>query len=570
MEIPDFNTWSTRMQGEKYLKSHYPEFYNYLLTHYPNISNIKEKIYLYRNNLKEPYRCIICGTFTKYDGPTKGYRLYCSSKCCNNDPNKIQKTKNNNFVKYGVENISQLEKIKEKKKQTSLRNYGVEHPSQLEEIKEKVKKTNLEKYGVKHPSQLEEIKEKVKKNNLKKYGVEHPSQLEEIKEKKKQTSLRNYGVEHPSQSEEVKQNTIKTFNKNYIKSHTDIIEIIEDDGEKLYRCKCPHKDCSKCGNNNFLINKILYHSRKYQNIELCTILNPIDNKSKNTSLEIFVKKILDDNNIEYISNERVCNNLELDIYIPSFNIGIECNGCFWHSDGKKSKNYHYHKYSSYKENGIQVLSIWEDWIKNKPNIVSSIILSKLGKYKEKIYARKCFIKKVDHNECVNFLEKNHIQGNSNSSIRLGLYYKDELVSLMCFSKKRRNMMGKNEDKEDWELLRFCNKLNTQVIGGAGKLLNHFIKNYNPLQIISFASHDISNGGLYEKLGFELENSSYGSYWYIDNKTMIRYHRYCFRKSELIKKGYDENLSEFQIMDNLNYFRIYDSGQSKYILKKELY
>jgi hypothetical protein len=47
--------------------------------------------------------------------------------------------------------------------------------------------------------------------------------------------------------------------------------------------------------------------------------------------------------------------------------------------------------------------------------------------------------------------------------------------------------------------------------------------------------------------------------------LIRYHRYTFRKSELVKKGYDKNKSEFEIMDDLKYYRIYDSGQSKYML-----
>ena len=123
---------------------------------------------------------------------------------------------------------------------------------------------------------------------------------------------------------------------------------------------------------------------------------------------------------------------------------------------------------------------------------------------------------------------------------------------------------------EWELVRFCNKLNTQVIGSASRLLNYFIKKYNPNSIVSFASHDISNGNLYKILGFDKISEYEGSYWYIDSN-MLRYHRYTFRKSELIKKGYDSNKTEFQIMDELKYLRIYDSGQSKYILqiKKDL-
>jgi hypothetical protein len=86
---------------------------------------------------------------------------------------------------------------------------------------------------------------------------------------------------------------------------------------------------------------------------------------------------------------------------------------------------------------------------------------------ESIYARKCQLREVIDTSIVRkFLNDNHIQGYSHSSIKIGLYYEDELVSLMIFGKKRKNM----------ELIRFCNKLNTNVIGGSSKLFKHFTKN----------------------------------------------------------------------------------------------
>ena len=499
MNIPDFETWSTKMQGETYLKKHFPEFLQILNNLYPNIQTIREKIYLYRNRLKEPGRCVVCGNYTKYDGPSKGYRIYCSSKCCNNDNDKKNKTKFKMMEKYGVEN---------------------------------------------------------------------PSQINEVKEKKKETCLKNYGVEHPMLSKTIKDKAFNSYIKNYIKEHEDILSITKNDiGEKIYTCLCDDPTCNLCKHRQYVISGSLYHSRNYQKITKCTIKNPIDEKTKDTSIELFVRNILDKYNVKYITNKRIINNLELDIYIPSKNIGIECNGIYWHSDKVKSKDYHNNKYNYYKNNNIQLLSIWEDWIKMKPKIVESIICSKLGIYENKLFARKCEIRNVSYNECKDFLNKNHIQGNSNSSVRLGLYQNDVLKSVMCFSKKRRSMIGnKIKDESEWELTRFCTELNTIIIGGASKLLKYFIKQYNPASIISFASHDISNGSLYNKLGFVCTSEFNSSYWYIDEKTLIRYHRYVFRKSELIKMGYDKNLSEFDIMNNLQYYRIFDSGQSKYVLK----
>jgi ribosomal protein S26 len=54
------------------------------------------------------------------------------------------------FKKYGVYNISQSNKIKEKKKKTNIKNWGVENVFQSEIIKNKSKKTIFEKYGVNH------------------------------------------------------------------------------------------------------------------------------------------------------------------------------------------------------------------------------------------------------------------------------------------------------------------------------------------------------------------------------------------------------------------------------------
>lgn len=129
---------------------------------------------------------------------------------------------------------------------------------------------------------------------------------------------------------------------------------------------------------------------------------------------------------------------------------------------------------------------------------------------------------------------------------------------MCFSKSPRS--------NEWELVRFCNKLYTRVIGAAGKLLSYFIDNYNPEIITSFSSNDISDGGLYKTLGFE-ETGKSSSYWYIEINTFRRYHRSMFSKTMLKKKGlYKEGYTERELMRELPYYRIQDSGITKWQLK----
>ena len=165
------------------------------------------------------------------------------------------------------------------------------------------------------------------------------------------------------------------------------------------------------------------------------------------------------------------------------------------------------------------------------------------------------------------MDDNHIQGRVNSTVHLGLYYKDELASAMTFS-KRSKLSGKLQSNiDEWELSRFCNKKNECIPGAASKLLKYFITTYNPHTIVSFSCNDISDGNVYKKLGFETDYKINQSYWYVENNSLKRYHRSAFTKKDIIRKHICENvdLSESEMMKNSNYFRIYDTGTTKWIL-----
>ena len=214
---------------------------------------------------------------------------------------------------------------------------------------------------------------------------------------------------------------------------------------------------------------------------------------------------------------------------------------------------------------IQLVHIFEDEWLYKPDIVKSRLKSIFGITLNKIYARKCIIKDVSFKESKEFLDQNHIQGNCMSKYRYGLYYDNELVSLMTFGSNRKNL-GSNSKKDCYELLRFCNKLNTTVIGGASKLLKHFVKTHSPKEIISYCDRRWSQGDLYEKLGFKFDHVSQPNYYYVIKGK--RENRFKYRKSELVKQGFDKNKTEHEIMLERGIYRIYDCGTKAYIWKKE--
>jgi hypothetical protein len=134
---------------------------------------------------------------------------------------------------------------------------------------------------------------------------------------------------------------------------------------------------------------------------------------------------------------------------------------------------------------------------------------------------------------------------------------------MTFGGLRKNMGSKSEEGS-YELYRFCNKINTNVIGGFSKLLKFFIENYKPSKIITFSDNRYFDGEVYLKNNFIFVSETELNYYYIINHK--RENRFKYRKDILVKEGYDKNKTEKQIMTERNIPRIYDCGNKKWILK----
>lgn len=494
-----------------------------------------------------------------------GYRYSCSQKCSYLKKSEIllkekgvsnifqlqetkDKIKQTNIEKWGKEHYTQTEDFKEKYRNTSFANFGVENPMMSKEIQSKVKLTSLDKWGgIGFAS--EEISKKIKQKNLEVWGYESISNISEIKNKSKETNLKKWGG-IGYQSKEISKKIKKTLyekygtdsntkNEEFRKSHyklskeNNYLEYLGD-GVSLFNCDKGH---------TFSIHKNNYISRKIYDIPLCTVCNPIGELSsfKEKELLDFIKSL----NIEYVESYR--DGLEIDIYLPEFKIGIEFNGLYWHSDLFKDKKYHLDKTNHFKDRGIRIIHVWEDDWNNKKEIIKSQIINFIN-LSEKIWARKCEVKRVGYSESIHFLNENHIQG-SYSSFKesIGLYLGEELVCLMTFDQFEGR---KKMNDDEWNLSRFCNKLNYSVIGGASKILTYFVKNFKPYRIISYSDSDWSNGKLYETLNFNKISETKPDYKYIIKKKRV--HKSSFRKS---KTGISES--------DLNIPKIWDCGKMKF-------
>ena len=267
-------------------------------------------------------------------------------------------------------------------------------------------------------------------------------------------------------------------------------------------------------------------------------------------------------NIDVKQNDRtILNGKELDIYIPFKKIAYEINGLYWHSENGRGvkKRYHLNKYKSCLYNKIRLIHIFEnEWVYKK-DIVKSIIRNSLGCVEEKIYARLCDIKPVAELEKVEFLNSNHIQGNDQSKVKYGLYYGGKLVSMMTFG------ISRFDKKIQWEIVRFCNKLNTSVVGGAAKLYQHFIKKHNPSSVVSYCDKRFFTGNLYINIGMKQLKSTPPNYFYFHKNKPVPINRQNFQKHKLKKllPIFDIKLTEWQNMQLNGYDRIWDCGHLKY-------
>ena len=266
-----------------------------------------------------------------------------------------------------------------------------------------------------------------------------------------------------------------------------------------------------------------------------------------------------------IGSREIIYPLELDIYCEKYKFAIEYDGILWHSEGtnfpvkKNLKLYHLKKTELCEKRGVQLYHIfdseWVDPIKN--NIWKSMINSKL-KNSKRIYARKCTVKEISSNISNQFLELNHMQGYLAGKIKIGLFYNDELVQVMTFSKPRFSK------KYQYELIRLCSKLNNTVVGGASKLLKYFERTYKPKSIVSYANRRWSQGNVYEKLGFQFSHNSEPNYFYFKGNILESRNKYQKHKLKKLLAIFNPELTEKENMFNNGYRRIYDCGNLVYV------
>lgn len=267
-----------------------------------------------------------------------------------------------------------------------------------------------------------------------------------------------------------------------------------------------------------------------------------------SSLEHKVRGFLDDLDIKYIASDREqIKPLELDIFIPDKMIAIEINGLYWHSELYKSNDYHEQKRIKCADIGIRLISLYEDDLNERFDIIKRFLLNALGiNNEERVFARKCSINyKPNKNMIKRFMDSYHIQGYAANNKAISLEYNNKIVAVMLF---KGNVLTRYTTSK-------------KVVGGFSKLL----KSSGIDEIITFVDLDTFTGDAYFKVGFEIDSYLKPDYKYVVNS--MRIHKFNFRLKKFREDPnllYEEGLTEKQLAKLNNIPRIYDSG--KYRLK----
>lgn len=382
-----------------------------------------------------------------------------------------------------------------------------------------------------------------------KYGVDHFSKSTEYKNKFKQTCFDRYGVINPGQIPKLKLQRAKNKSFTYL-SH--LINSVADNYVPLFDINAyggVHEPsnwlCKKCDNKFEMPNLIKGL--------VCISCYPRPKNIGESKQEIELREWIQSLGVNTVQKDRkVLQGKELDILIPDYDLAIEVCGSYWHSDQHVDRNYHQNKFLGCEQSNIQLLTLFDFDLKNL-DLVQSMILHKLRLSPHKpLRPSLGKIIPIKGDQARRFNQTYHLRGHSAASYHFGLVFDNELVAVSSWGRNRFD-----KKSQSLELVRLC--ASRPVNGLLGKMTAHAARTLGVSHIQSYVDLRYGTGMAYRSAGYQLVKTTSPGYWYVDSATVC-YHRSSFSKQKLKNfTEYDVNKTEFEIMNELNYNRIWDCG-----------
>jgi hypothetical protein len=386
------------------------------------------------------------------------YRENCSKWCVSRSRKTVERRNMTREERYGDANYVNIEKSRGTR---AAKNGGGWHPG---DFRRKVEATSLRRHG----DRLWRNLEKARLTNLDRYDVEYPLQSHDVQRR----CAESFGSRHVglgcalrlSGPGEKTKAGIRRRAWRRVAAPKDVVPLFSESEfmavDDITKKDCLRFRCPACGTEFASSWNDGLHRR-------CPACFPElhGTSRQETELVDFLKSVADSDRVSTkCGRNRLPSGKEVDAVVdmPSGVVGVEYDGLYWHSEqAGKGRLYHLSKTLECEASGIRLVHVFENEWLSKGKIVKSRLRSALGLYDRTVYARRCAVRRVSASESRRFQDENHMQGAPGAKVSLSLYLGDDLVSLMTFGKCR------FDKKHEWELVRFCSKLNTKVIGGAG-------------------------------------------------------------------------------------------------------
>lgn len=447
----------------------------------------------------------------------------------------------------------------EMRRRHNVEKYGVDHPMHLEPVQEKHRKTMQETYGVDSPLQSEEIKSRAIQSNRDRFGSDWALGNSDIRESARSTMQERYGAEYTLQSDVLKKKVSDTISSRYGVDCTAHIPGVQ--------AKIEQTCISRYGARNPMLCRAIIaksrNSRIKKNGRFWT--SAMYDRYSSSSTNVWMS----DANMEFgdllesrkvrFEYEKPIGSKSFDIYVPDQKTVVEIDPSYTHShlpnhytNSPVDKTYHRdHTYLA-EENGYRCIHIF-DW--DDPEIIADMLMQHTV-----VYARFCRIERISSSAASEFEDRNHLQGRcAGQDICYGLFFGDDLISVMTFGKPRYN------PAYSYELLRLCTLRGYAVVGGAERMFKHFIEDYHPKTIISYCDRSKFSGEVYTRLGFKHIRDNYPNIVWSKGRAkitnnMLLAHGY----DRLFGTSYGKGTDNKELMIQNGWRPVYDCGQGVYV------
>lgn len=279
---------------------------------------------------------------------------------------------------------------------------------------------------------------------------------------------------------------------------------------------------------------------------------------------------------------------ELDIVVPDHHLAIEFNDIFSHSEQavfeRRAKprphSYHAHKTREAREQGYQLVHVWEDdWLHRRELVLRALahrlhtvdrlpdVLPDINPLAcQRLYARNLTVKLVHGGVARRFWQDNHLQGPVHCTANIGLYDQNNVLRALLGIGRKNHGSRVSLPDGTWDTQRYATL--GVIVGGFTKLLAH-AETLVPVDTwTSWSDNDISDGGMYQAAGFTVDKRQAPSYSYVGRKTKWeRVHRSTYTKQRFINDPdltYQSGQTEHEAALANKLYRIYDAGKTRWV------